>query len=87
MMDHSIAFTVLSVLALAVLAFIFGAKYWSAGRIARLDSRRDAEYRALAEKATAAATANASSLAAVQADIAEIKSTLATVSRLLKEVQ
>ena len=87
MMEHSTVFTALSVLALAVLLFIFGMKYWSAGRIAGLHSRDAAECRALAEKATAAATANAASLAAVQADIAEIKSGLAAVTRLLKEVQ
>ena len=87
MMEHSITFLLLTVLAFAVVLLIFGMKYFSAGRIARLRAANDTSYKELAEKIAAAQTANASALAAVREDLAEIKSVLGSVSRLLKEVQ
>ncbi len=87
MMEHSMTFLLLTVLAFVVVLLIFGMKYFSAGRIARLRAANDTSYKELAEKMAAAQTANASALAAVRADLAEIKSVLGSVSRLLKEVQ
>ncbi len=87
MMEHSISFLLLTVLAFVVVLLIFGMKYFSAGRIARLRAANDTSYQELAEKIAAAQTANASALAAVREDLAEIKSVLGSVSRLLKEVQ
>lgn len=87
MMDHSIAFSLLTILAFAVVLLIFGMKYFSASRTARLHSASETPYKDLIEKMAAAQSGNASALAAVQADLAEIKSVLNSVAHVLKEVQ
>ena len=87
MMDHSTAFSLLTIFAFAVVLLIFGMKYFSAGRIARLRAASESPSKDLMETMAAAQSANASALAAVQADLAEIKSVLNSVVHLLKEVQ
>ena len=66
---------------------IFGMKYFSAGRIARLREASESQRSELIDKIVAGQAANTSVLAAVQVDLAEIKSVLNSVAHLLKEVQ
>jgi predicted negative regulator of RcsB-dependent stress response len=87
MTEHSIAFFLLTVLALAIVLIIFGMKYFSAGRIARLRAASDIPYKDFMEKLIAAQSTNASALAAVQADLSEIKTAVNSMAHLLKEVQ
>ena len=87
MTEHSIAFFLLTVLALAIVLIIFGMKYFSAGRIARLRAASDIPYKDFMEKLIAAQSTNASALAAVQADLSEIKTAVNAMAHLLKEVQ
>ena len=87
MTEHSIAFFLLTVLALAIVLIIFGMKYFSAGRISRLRAASDIPYKDFMEKLIAAQSTNASALAAVQADLSEIKTAVNSMAHLLKEVQ
>ena len=86
MVPHPFAFVVLTILAFATILMIFGMKYFSVARQARLRSAGDSAYRALAEKAAAAEAASAAALASLQADLAEMKTKLASVERVLSEV-
>ncbi len=65
---------------------IFGMKYASAAYQARARVQNDDAYRNVAQKAAAAQSETATSLSSMQADLAEIKTRLAAVEKILKEV-
>jgi hypothetical protein len=65
---------------------VFGMKYFSAIFQARARLANDALYQALAEKAVAAQTENQAILAAIRADLARFGTSLATVERILQQV-
>jgi hypothetical protein len=65
----------------------FGMKYLAAVRQARSRVLVEDAYRELAEKAVEAQSKNASSLAAIQAEITQIKTRLATIEEVLKAVE
>jgi hypothetical protein len=66
---------------------VFGMKYFSALFQARARLANDALYRALAEKAVSAQAENQASLAAIRADLAKFTASLATVERILQQVE
>jgi hypothetical protein len=74
-------------LPLATLLIIFGFKYGSAAYQAHARNAGDTAYRDLAQNAATAQSATASSLAAVQAELAQITTSLATVVKILKDVE
>jgi hypothetical protein len=74
-------------LPLATLLIIFGFKYGSAAYQAHARSVGDTAYRDLAQAAAAAQSATASSLAAVQVEVAQITASLAAVTKILKDVE
>jgi hypothetical protein len=66
---------------------VFGMKYFSALFQARARLANDALYQALAEKAVTAQTENQASLSAIRADLARFGSSLATVEKILQQVE
>jgi len=79
-------FLVPTILALATILLVFGMKYMSGARQARLRIVGDDTYRLLAEKATAAQFAVTESLAAAKAELADVRARLVSIERMLREV-
>jgi hypothetical protein len=65
---------------------VFGMKYFSAIFQARARMANDALYQALAEKAVTAQAENLAALAAIRADLTRFGTSLATVERILQQV-
>jgi hypothetical protein len=85
MPEHIYVLTLL--LPLATLLIIFGFKYGSAAYQAHARSVSDTAYRDLAQNAANAQSATASSLAAMQAELAQITTSLSAVVKILKDVE
>jgi hypothetical protein len=66
---------------------VFGMKYFSAIFQARARLANDALYRALAEKAVAAQSENQAALTAIRSDLTRFASSLATVEKILQQVE
>ncbi len=66
---------------------IFGMKYFSALRQARVRAMNEDVYRVLAKKAVTAQSENAASLSSVQTELTQINTRLAAVEKILKAVE
>jgi hypothetical protein len=66
---------------------VFGMKYFSAVFQARARLANDALYRTLAEKAVAAQSENQAALVAIRSDLTRFASSLATVEKILQQVE
>jgi hypothetical protein len=66
---------------------VFGMKYFSALFQARARLANDALYRTLAEKAVAAQSENQAALAAIRSDLTRFASSLASVEKILQQVE
>jgi hypothetical protein len=66
---------------------VFGMKYFSAVFQARSRMANDALYRTLAEKAVAVQSENQAALAAIRSDLTRFASSLATVEKILQQVE
>ena len=66
---------------------IFGMKYSSAAYQARLRSLNEDAYRKLASDAVTAQAGNAATLSAIQSELSEIKTRMASVEKILKDVE
>jgi hypothetical protein len=76
----------ISIPLLTILA-IFAIRYLALTQQAKARIASDEAYRALAEKAAAAETAAAASLAAIQQSLADVRTRLASVEKILKDVE
>jgi hypothetical protein len=65
---------------------VFGMKYFSAIFQARARMANDALYQALADKAVTAQAENLAALSAIRADLTRFGTSLATVERILQQV-
>jgi hypothetical protein len=74
-------------LPLGAAVLIFGMKYFSAALAARARADSDAAYSALAEKAVQAQAAHQATLAAMQAELAKLSGSVASVEKILKQVE
>ena len=74
-------------LPLATVLLIFGMKYFAAIQQARSRLANDEAYRQLAAQATTAQTETAATLASINATLADLKTRLSGVEKLLKEVE
>jgi len=74
-------------LPLGAAVIIFGMKYFSAAFAARARAESEAAYSALAEKAVQAQAAQQATLAAMQAEIAKLSGSVASVEKILKQVE
>jgi hypothetical protein len=66
---------------------VFAFKYGSAAYQARTTAAREAAYQALAEKTSAQQSATADTLAAMQAELTQISNRLASVVKILQDVE
>ncbi|MDQ1813047.1 hypothetical protein RBA41_06985 [Massilia sp. CCM 9210] len=74
-------------LPLATVLLIFGMKYFAAIQQAKARLASDEAYRQLAAQAAAAQTETAAALAAVNAHLAELKTRVAAVEKMLRDVE
>ncbi|HEY3720016.1 MAG TPA: hypothetical protein VGL41_07750 [Roseiarcus sp.] len=87
MADHAPVFLLVTILVLVTILLLFFMKYFSAARQAMFRAAGDDSLRQLAERSALAQAASAASLAAVQSDVAEVKTRLAAIEKLLREVE
>jgi len=66
---------------------VFGIRAFSAIQQAKVRNASDAAYRQIAEKAVTAASENTASLAFIQASLADVRTRLAAIEKVLKEVE
>ena len=74
-------------LPLATILIVFGMRYYAAVQQARARLANDNAYRELAESASAAQSQIATSLAAMEADLSDVRTRMATVETILKAVE
>ncbi|HJT43646.1 MAG TPA: hypothetical protein VJ750_09110 [Rhizomicrobium sp.] len=66
---------------------VFGMRYGSAVLQARARLAEESRYRALAEKATAAQAESEAALQAIRSDLSRVAASLASLERILKQVE
>lgn len=66
---------------------IFGLKYWAQAKAADVQTGTQEAYRKLAADVVTAQSGNAATLAAIQSELAELKTRMASVERILKAVE
>jgi hypothetical protein len=66
---------------------IFGMKYLSAAYQARARMAGDDAYKELAQKAAAAQSESAASLVVIQGELSDVRTRLAAVEKILKDVE
>jgi Tfp pilus assembly protein PilO len=84
---HDNAFFILAIVAILGVTLTGCMKYFVDARKASSESAGADAYRELAQKFAAAQTASAASLAALQADFVELKTRLASIETVLRQVE
>jgi hypothetical protein len=74
-------------LPLLTILLVFGMRYYAAVQQAKARLANDDAYRAIAEKAASAQADTANALEAMNVTLADLKSRLAAVEKILKEVE
>jgi Tfp pilus assembly protein PilO len=87
MADHASTFLLVTILVLVTILLVYGMAYFSAARQMRVRVAGEGACRELAEKAAAVQSAGAASLAAVQTDLSEVKTRLASIEKVLRQVE
>ena len=85
--DRTTTILLVTILLLITVLLIFAMRVFGGVRQAQIRAASEGAYRELAAAATSAQTTGAAALVAVQTDLAEIKTRLASVERVLKEVE
>jgi biopolymer transport protein ExbD len=85
MAEHS-PFLLVTILVLVTILLIFAMKFFSTARQARLGNASANDYRDLAQRAVQVDADRATFVANTQSDLSEIKTRLAAVEKLLKDV-
>ncbi|HEX4741580.1 MAG TPA: hypothetical protein VH353_09625 [Caulobacteraceae bacterium] len=75
------------VLPLATILIVFGMRYYAVVQQARSRLANDGAYRQLAESASAAQSQIATSLAAMEASLTDVRTRMAAVETILKAVE
>jgi len=75
------------VLPLATILIVFGVRYYAAIQQAKARLANDNAYRQLAESASAAQSQIATSLAAMEASLSDVRTRMAAVETILKAVE
>ena len=75
------------VLPLATILIVFGMRYYAAVQQARARLANDDAYRQLAESASAAQSQIATTLAAMEANLTDVRTRMAAVETILKAVE
>lgn len=74
-------------LGLATILLIFGMRYFSAVQQTKARLAAESAYREIAEKAAAAQSESATALASIQASMADVRTRLGAVEKILKDVE
>jgi len=74
-------------LVLVTILLVFGMRYFSTIQQANVRIESDAAYRQIAEKAVASASENTTALASIQAALADVRTRLTAIEKVLKEVE
>jgi Tfp pilus assembly protein PilO len=74
-------------LPLATILLIFGMRYFAAVQQAKARLANDEAYRRIAEKAVAGQSDNAIVLSSIQATLADLRTRLTAIEKMLKEVE
>jgi Tfp pilus assembly protein PilO len=87
MADKAAIFLLVTILVLVTIIIVFAMKYFAASRQARLQIASEATYRELAERTAQAQEKSVEILAALKNDMSRIETRLASVEKVLKEVE
>ena len=74
-------------LVLGTILLVFGIRAFSAVQQARVRIASDTAYRQIAERAVASASENTTALTSIQAALADVRTRLTAVEKILKEVE
>jgi Na+-transporting methylmalonyl-CoA/oxaloacetate decarboxylase gamma subunit len=74
-------------LVLVTILLVFGMRAFSAVQQAKVRIESDEAYRQIAEKAVASASENTTSLSSIQAALADVRTRLTAIEKVLKEVE
>jgi predicted negative regulator of RcsB-dependent stress response len=74
-------------LVLGTILLVFGMRAFSAIQQAKVRNASDAAYRQIAEKAVASASENTTALASIQTALADVRTRLTAIEKVLKEVE
>jgi len=85
MSEHLFLLTIC--LVLGTILLVFGMRYFSAAQQAKARLANDDAYRKIAEKAVAVQSENATALSSIQASLADVRTRLTAVEKILKEVE
>ena len=66
---------------------VFGMRYFSAVQQAKVRLASDDAYRQIAERAVAGESGNATALSSIQAALADVRTRLTAIEKILKEVE
>ena len=86
MIEHTHNFLVPTILVLATVLLVFGMKYMSGARQARLRLASDDTFRLLTERAIAAQSTMAESIATAKAELADVRTRLISIEKMLRDV-
>lgn len=87
MVDHAHIFLLVTILALVTILLVFGMKFFSAATQARARIAGDDEFRELAAKTMTAQAETAATLTSLRAELGEVKTRIASIEKVLKEVE
>ena len=87
MVDRPIIFLLVTIIALLTVLSIFAMKYFTVARQARLQLAGEDDYRDLAERAIKAHEQSATALASLKQSVSEMGARLASIEKVLKEVE
>jgi uncharacterized protein HemX len=74
-------------LVLVTILLVFGMRAFSAVQQAKVRIETDEAYRQIAEKAVASASENTTALSSIQAAMADVRTRLTAIEKVLKEVE
>ena len=74
-------------LVLGTILLVFGMRAFSAIQQAKVRNASDAAYRQIAEKAAASASENTTALASIQTALADVRTRLTAIEKVLKGVE
>jgi len=74
-------------LPLGTILLVFGMRYLAAVQQAKARLANDDAYRQVAQKAVAAQSENATALSSIQAALADVRTRLSAIEKILKEVE
>lgn len=72
---------------LGTIILVFGIRFLQASAVAGADAAHTDAYRKLASDAVTAQSGNAATLSAIQSELTELKTRMANVEKILKEVE